>query len=306
MNSAAVDLVAALRRPVMPSFHAAFSLGGHGRRGPRRPARRRICRPPRHLLLLTAVGLVVTAAAGRVLLRRPGRRRRPKPIEPGGRGAAPARRRRCAARRLVVASSALIALCTAYGEGALADWGALHISAGPARARRASPPPDTPSFALAMTVGRLSGTGAAGTARPDPRRWSRAALTAAAGMLLGALAPTVWLALLGFARHRPRPGQPLPGRHRPGGRARRPQRGRGRLHPRLRRHAAGPARDRLPRRLVLAAGRADHGGGAGGGRGRRRVRHAQRHSAPGSLVEFRHVTPLVGVAGRIPPWRLPS
>lgn len=28
MNSAAVDLVAALRRPVMPSFHAAFSLGG--------------------------------------------------------------------------------------------------------------------------------------------------------------------------------------------------------------------------------------------------------------------------------------
>lgn len=28
MNSAAVDLVAALRRPVMPSFHGAFSLGG--------------------------------------------------------------------------------------------------------------------------------------------------------------------------------------------------------------------------------------------------------------------------------------
>ncbi|GAB2807775.1 hypothetical protein GCM10027073_45790 [Streptomyces chlorus] len=27
-NSAAVDLVAALRRPIMPSFHAAFSLGG--------------------------------------------------------------------------------------------------------------------------------------------------------------------------------------------------------------------------------------------------------------------------------------
>lgn len=28
MNSAAVDLVTALRRPVMPGFHAAFSLGG--------------------------------------------------------------------------------------------------------------------------------------------------------------------------------------------------------------------------------------------------------------------------------------
>lgn len=27
-NSAAVELVAALRRPIMPSFHAAFSLGG--------------------------------------------------------------------------------------------------------------------------------------------------------------------------------------------------------------------------------------------------------------------------------------
>ncbi len=28
MNSLAVDLVAVLRRPVMPSFHAAWSLGG--------------------------------------------------------------------------------------------------------------------------------------------------------------------------------------------------------------------------------------------------------------------------------------
>jgi MFS family permease len=70
MNSAAVDLIAALRRPVMPSFHAAFSIGGMlgaalgGLLAGRLSALS-------HLGLLAVVGLAATAAAGRVLLAQP-------------------------------------------------------------------------------------------------------------------------------------------------------------------------------------------------------------------------------------------
>lgn len=91
----------------------------------------------------------------------------------------------------------MIALCTAYGEGALADWGALHLAqdldagAGLAAAGYSL-------FALAMTVGRLSGT-ALIERLGQTRTLVAGGLVAALGMLLGALAPTIWLALLGFA-----------------------------------------------------------------------------------------------------------
>lgn len=63
MNSAAVDLVAALRRPVMSSFHAAFSLGGMVGAGVGGLVAGRLS-PASHLLGLTVVGLLVTCAAG--------------------------------------------------------------------------------------------------------------------------------------------------------------------------------------------------------------------------------------------------
>src|ERR1700733_9574476 len=67
MNSIAVDLVAALRRPVMPSFHAAWSFGGlagAGLGGLLAPH----LSPVRHLLLIALVGLGVSGLAGRALL----------------------------------------------------------------------------------------------------------------------------------------------------------------------------------------------------------------------------------------------
>jgi MFS family permease len=91
----------------------------------------------------------------------------------------------------------LIALCTASGEGALADWGALHLEqdldAHPGVAAAGYS-----CFALAMTIGRLTGTTLL-------ERLGRTVTviaggtTAAAGMLVGSLAPSVWGALLGFA-----------------------------------------------------------------------------------------------------------
>ncbi|MEU2208044.1 MFS transporter [Streptomyces hygroscopicus] len=197
MNSAAVDLIAALRRPVMPGFHAAFSLGGMAGAGLGGLIAAHLS-PARHLSLLALFGLLLAAVAGRTLISLPA------PVPPGGPGTAaepgpgtPPGGARPDGARWLVAVFGLIALCTAYGEGAMADWAALHLhqdldaSAGLAAAGYSV-------FALMMAVGRLSGTvllerlGQTSTLIAG-------GVTAAAGMLLGSLAPTIWLALLGFA-----------------------------------------------------------------------------------------------------------
>ncbi|MEV5799740.1 MFS transporter [Streptomyces collinus] len=190
-NSAAVDLVAALGRPVMPSFHAAFSLGGMIGAGLGGLVAGALS-PTRHLLALTLTGLLVTLVAGRALLRHepppPADRTRPEPA--GG------RRPGSRVRGLVLVLG-LIALCTAYGEGAMADWGALHLkqdlAASPATAAAGYA-----CFALAMTVGRLSGTRLL-ERLGRTRTVIAGGTTAATGMLLASLAPALWAALLGFA-----------------------------------------------------------------------------------------------------------
>ncbi|MDX3249107.1 MFS transporter, partial [Streptomyces sp. ME18-1-4] len=67
-NSAAVALVAALRRPIMPTFHAAFSLGGMIGAGLGGLVAGSLS-PTRHLLGLGIIGLLVTALTGPTLLR---------------------------------------------------------------------------------------------------------------------------------------------------------------------------------------------------------------------------------------------
>jgi MFS family permease len=253
MNSVAVDLVARMRRPVMPGFHAAWSFGGlagaalGGLLAPH-------LSPVRHLLLIAAAGLLLAAFCGRTLLAHPvpvpdavivrqpapavvpgdtrtrdsrgddgagntrgggggtrdgsadgGNVRGDGPASPPhgtGLGDGPARRAAPASPGPLVTARAVglfgvIALCAAYGEGAIGDWGALHLrqdlgaGAGLAAAAYAS-------FALAEAVGRLSGITLL-------ERFGRTrvlvlgGLIACAGMLVAALAPDVWLALAGFA-----------------------------------------------------------------------------------------------------------
>lgn len=192
MNSAAVDLVAALRRPVMPGFHAAFSLGGMLGAGLGGLVAAHLS-PARHLLALALVGLLVTALAGPALLRydMPAPPDRPRSDDRG------APRRLAGRTRGLVAVFGLIALCTAYGEGALADWGALHLEQD-LEAHPGIAAAGYSCFALAMTVGRLSGT-ALLERLGRTRTLVAGGTTAALGMLLGSLAPSVWLALLGFA-----------------------------------------------------------------------------------------------------------
>ncbi|MBT3152597.1 MFS transporter [Streptomyces sp. CHD11] len=190
-NSAAVDLVAALQRPIMPSFHAAFSLGGMIGAGLGALVAGSLS-PTSHLWGLAAVGLLITAFAGRALMRC-------EPLTPAASG----RARREGPRRLdrrtraLVIVFGMIALCTAYGEGALADWGALHLeedldaSPGAAAVGYAL-------FALAMTIGRLTGTTLL-ERLGRTRTILAGGSTAAAGMLLGALAPSLSAALIGYA-----------------------------------------------------------------------------------------------------------
>ncbi|MFE6336879.1 MFS transporter [Streptomyces sp. NPDC057798] len=187
-NSAAVDLVTALQRPIMPSFHAAFSLGGMVGAGLGGLVAGSLS-PTRHLFGLTLVGLAVTYFAGRVLLRiEPPRAAQPQEAKPA---------RLDRRTRGLVAVFGLIALCTAYGEGAMADWGALHLEqdlgASPGLAAAGYS-----CFALAMTLGRL--TGSTLLQRLGRTRTVVAGgATAAVGMLLGSLSPSVWATLIGFS-----------------------------------------------------------------------------------------------------------
>ncbi len=208
MNSVAVDVVAALRRPVMPGFHAAWSFGGlagAGLGGLLAPH----LSPLRHLVLSGLVGLLVSAVAGHALLTRDAVLGQGAGAASAGPAAGGASGRTGQSRvrgsawhgalrtGRTVGLFGLIALCAAYDEGAIGDWGALHLrqdlgaGAGLAAAGYAA-------FALAEASGRLSGTALL-------ERLGRApvlilgGLTACAGMLLASLAPDVWLALAGFA-----------------------------------------------------------------------------------------------------------
>ncbi|WP_435175902.1 MFS transporter [Actinacidiphila sp. bgisy145] len=268
MNSVAVDLVAALRRPVMSSFHAAYSLGGLLGAGIGGLLASHLS-PATHLMLLTPIGLLTVLFAGRVMLaHRIGHARvtapaaraeaAPRPeaagsagtvgtgnsgtaygdtahggtvrADPvpggsagGGRrttapGAVPEAVQRAVAEvaaedpparagargaaaghrtALLVAVFGLIAACSAYGEGALAEWGALHIQQdlhnGPGVAAAGYA-----CVTSAMTLGRLSGTVLL-TRLGQSRALVLGGLTACGGMLVGALAPVTALVMVGFA-----------------------------------------------------------------------------------------------------------
>ena len=218
MNSLAISVVAALRRPVMPSFHAAWSFGGLAGAALGGLLAGHLAPFP-HFALVCAAGLTVTAWYGRTLLTHPLAAAGavtgeiPDPREGGGgQGAGPdsstghggraSRSRSVGQGRLgrgwrVVLLFGLIALCSAYGEGAIGDWGALHLrqdlGAGPGLAAAGYA-----AFALAEACGRLAGSWLL-LRLGQTRVLVLGGLTACAGMLAAALAPSVPVALAGFA-----------------------------------------------------------------------------------------------------------
>ena len=232
MNSLAVDLVAAARRPIMPSFHAAWSLGGLAGSALGGLAASALT-PASHFSLVCVLGLVVTVTCGRIILARPlppahetpGHETPAADVQPPGEArpaqevaveevpngsvlrsappAPPAPRARPATSpghagvwRTVLLLGA-IALCSTYGEGAISDWGALHLredlgaAAGLAAAGYAS-------FALAEAAGRLAGSWLLDRLG-QTRVLVYGGLITCAGMLAAALSPVLPLALAGFA-----------------------------------------------------------------------------------------------------------
>jgi MFS family permease len=211
-NTVAVDVVAALRRPVMPSFHAAWSLGGlagaaiGGLLAPH-------LSPLPHFFIASVLGLAVTVVAGRVLATTAlPAVTMPAEGDPGavddeigsgtagagtvaspGTAAAPIERVRL---WRVVLLLGILAACSTYGEGSVTDWGALRLHGLGAGAGLAAI--GYAAFALAEAGGRLAGTWL--LARFGQRAvLVSGGLATCAGMLCAALAPAIPVVVAGFA-----------------------------------------------------------------------------------------------------------
>lgn len=188
VNSVGIRVEAAGDRPILPGLHAGFSFGGLGGAalggvasglGPVAP----------HLLVLGAVGLLLTAVVAPVLVAGD----TDSPMRAAGPRLRPAR---TGSRGLIVVLG-LIAGCTAYGEGAITDWGALHLRetllATPAVAAAGYA-----GFSLAMGCGRLLGSRLVRSLGAT-QVLVHGSLVAAVGMLAAAFAPVAVVALIGFA-----------------------------------------------------------------------------------------------------------
>ncbi|MCW2678595.1 MAG: conserved rane protein of unknown function [Modestobacter sp.] len=189
-NSLGIQLEARAGRPLLSGLHAAFSGGGllgalaGGLVSTALPV-------PVHLTGVAVVGLAAMAWAAPVLV---GADRDPARQRPDRRPAGhPADRRPTAALVLLGA----VAGATAYGEGALSDWGALHLReqlhAAPALAAAGYA-----GFSCAMAVGRLAG-GQLVLALGERRLLVGGALLAAAGVLTSVTTSSLPVALAGYA-----------------------------------------------------------------------------------------------------------
>jgi MFS family permease len=186
-NSVGVQVEASVGRPILSGLHAGFSLGGlagallGGAVAP-------VLGVGAHLTLVAALGLFVSAWALPALV---GARRggaAPDARLPDGRSS-----RRPTAVLVVLGA---IAGCTAFGEGALTDWGALLLRenlAAPAGVAAAG----YAGFALAMACGRLAG-GRLLQAMGERRLLVGGALLAAAGAVAAVTTSSLAVALTGF------------------------------------------------------------------------------------------------------------
>ncbi len=189
-NSVGVQVEARAGRPLLSGMHAAFSFGGLGGALVGGLAATSLAVLP-HFVVVAGLGLLVTAWAVPVLV---------------GADADPAVARQPVVRRSQRASvsrptAALVVLgaiagATAYGEGALTDWGALHLredlAASPALGAAGYA-----GFALTMALGRLAG-GALIARLGERRLLVGGSLVAAVGALVVVTTSSVPVALAGF------------------------------------------------------------------------------------------------------------
>jgi len=148
MNSQALHVEKRHERPIMSSFHAAFSFGGMlGAGAGALSARLGLSFAP-HLLGFSVVSLVLVLMAAPSLL----------PEEPATdtdqAPPAPKTRFRLPSRTLL--GLGLVAFCCMLGEGAMADWSTIYLVQDTA-ATPALAPLGYAAFSLTMTFGRVFG-----------------------------------------------------------------------------------------------------------------------------------------------------
>src|SRR4051794_12162885 len=189
-NSVGVEVEARAGRPLLSGLHAAFSAGGLLGALVGGLASAVVGVTP-HLVAVGVVGLAVMAWAGPVLVG----------SDAGTRTAEAAADRDTAEQARPRPTAVLVVLgavagATAYGEGALSDWGALHLCeqlhAAPALAAAGYA-----GFSTAMAVGRLAG-GRLVAAVGERRLLVGGALVAAGGALTAVLTTSLPMALGGF------------------------------------------------------------------------------------------------------------
>lgn len=186
MNVGGVAVERALGKPIMPVFHAGFSLGALVGSAGAGFAAAHHWSLGRHLVVAAAVMLVVLALVVRAV---------PDSRAPAQEQAV-ARSRVAPVRRPVLWLLAGVALCSAVAEGASGDWSALlmvtrhHVDEGAAAFAYSG-------FSLAMLLARLGG---AWLQRRFGARDTLAAGAAVASLgLLGALLPLPAAGFVGFA-----------------------------------------------------------------------------------------------------------
>jgi len=187
-NAVGVQVEAAVGRPILSGLHAGFSLGGLGG-ALLGGAVSAVLGVTGHLTLVAAAGLFVSAWALPALV---GAGRSAAPPSAPGRTDDDAKRRPTAV--LVVLGA--IAGCTAFGEGALTDWGALLLReqlAAPATVAAAG----YAGFSLAMAAGRLAG-GRLLQAVGERRLLVGGTVLAAVGALAAVTTSSLAVALTGF------------------------------------------------------------------------------------------------------------
>jgi MFS family permease len=187
-NSLGVEVEARAGRPLLPGLHAGFSLGGLGGALLGGAAAALFGVAP-HLALVAAGGFALMGWLLPALLAAP-HRPAPRPRT----DAAPERRPRRTTAALVVLG--VVAGCTAFGEGALTDWGALLLreELGATVTLGAL---GYACFASAMACGRLAG-GRLLLALGERRLLVGGTVLAAAGGALAVAAPSLEFALAGF------------------------------------------------------------------------------------------------------------
>jgi len=184
MNAQGVDVERTLRRPVMSSFHAAFSIGGFVGAVMGGVMASLGIGPGGHFLITAICFSLITLLAAPAL--------HPTEAADGPDQSEPVFR----LPDRVIWPLGAVAFCAAIGEGAMADWSGVYLKTvvGTGAATAAL---GFAAFSLTMTGGRLIGDYL--TTRFIPAQLVRVGgVIASSGVLLAILLPQVGPVLLGF------------------------------------------------------------------------------------------------------------